>query len=272
MAVRGGVPRDSFLEGPAFDAQGRLYCVDLAYGRIFCVSQDGTFELVVRYDGVPNGLKVLPGGKLLVADHTQGLLEVDPETEQIRPLLKSAWGEPFRGLNDLCISRAGDVYFTDQGASGLENPAGSVYCLRATGKLELLVERMPSPNGIVLSPDERTLFVAVTRANAVWRVPLDLYGSEKVRRVGLFIQMSGGVGPDGIAMTQDGTLWVAHIGMGAVWAFDHRGQPILRIDSPTGLATTNMAIRGGDTLYITESASGSILKATIPERSGVVGH
>ena len=71
---------------------------------------------------------------------------------------------------------------------------------------------------------------------------------------------------DGLALDEDGSLAVAHIGMGVVWLFDRFGQPVYRIQSCAGLLTTNVAYGGPGrkTLYITESDSGSILKAELP--------
>jgi gluconolactonase len=70
-------------------------------------------------------------------------------------------------------SRAnGDFYFTDQGQTGLQDPAGGCSVLRADGTLNCIMRNVPSPNGLVLSHDENTLFLNVTRANAVWRLPL----------------------------------------------------------------------------------------------------
>jgi gluconolactonase len=87
-----------------------------------------------------------------------------------------------------------------------------------------------------------------------------------VAKVGTFIQLSGGGGPDGLAMNEDGGLAVAHIGLGVVWIFSRRGEPLFRVESATGAHTTNMAYGGPDrrTLYITESETGSILTARLP--------
>ncbi len=108
----------------------------------------------------------------------------------------------------------------------------------------------------MLDPSESVLYVAVTRANAIWRVPLTRDGH--VTKVGTFIQMSGGGGPDGLAIDEEGNLAVAHVGLGAVWLFSNRGEPMLRVNSPLGALTTNIAFGGPDrkTLYITESESG----------------
>jgi len=263
-----GIVRDSLLEGPSFDREGNLYCVDIPYGRIFRVDPQGRFTLVKQYEGRPNGLKIHRDGTLYIADHALGLLTLDPASGRLETLLGSAWGEPFRGLNDLHFAANGDLYFTDQGSTGLEGPEGRVFCLRADGRLDRLLDHVPSPNGIVLTPDEKTLLVAVTRANAVWNVPLHLHAPGVVRRVGTFIHLSGGTGPDGLAMSEEGHLLVAHVGMGVVWVFDRRGIPVLRIDAPSGHGTTNMAFGGEDrrTLYITESASGTILRVALPFR------
>src|SRR3712207_7713276 len=57
--------------------------------------------------------------------------------------------------------RGRDLYFTDQGQTGLQDPTGRVYCLRAaTGAVECLLDNVPSPNGLVLTRDERALLVA----------------------------------------------------------------------------------------------------------------
>jgi gluconolactonase len=137
---------------------------------------------------------------------------------------------------------------------------------KGTGQLELLLDGIPSPNGLVLNDAENALLLAVTRANAIWRVGLHADGS--VGKVGTFIQMSGGNGPDGLAMDEDGNLVVCHVGLGAVWLFSARGEPMLRIDAPEGVHTTNVAYGGpeGKTLFITESGTGTVLKAEMPVR------
>jgi gluconolactonase len=74
--------------------------------------------------------------------------------------------------------------------------------------------------------------------------------------------------PDGLAIDEEGNLVVAHVGLGAVWLFSNRGEPMLRINSPLGHLTTNIAFGGPqrEVLYITESESGSILTAPMPGR------
>ena len=260
-----GAPIDCFLEGPSFDRDGALWLVDVAFGRILKVSADGAdWTVVAEYDGWPNGLKLHRDGRVFVTDYRRGLLSVDRATGAGVTVLGPRDSEGFRGLNDLHFAANGDLYFTDQGQTGLHDPAGRVYRLTAGGRLETLLASGPSPNGLVLSPDENFLYVAMTRANAVWRLPLMADGSAS--KVGCFIQLSGGTGPDGLAIDAEGGLVVAHAGLGSAWHFSRLGEPRLRIRAPKGHMTTNLAFGGPQRrhLYITESWTGTVLRAELP--------
>ena len=219
------------------------------------------FTLVAEYDGEPNGLKIHRDGRIFIADYKNGIVVLDPETGKVDPFLARVRLERLKAVNDLVFASNGDMYFTDQGLTGLHDPTGRVFRVRADGRVDCLLDNIPSPNGIVLDPSETVLYVAVTRANAIWRVPLMRDGT--VAKVGNFIQLSGGGGPDGLAMDEAGNLCVAHIGIGAVWLFSPAGEPLLRLQSRHGRHTTNMAFGGPDrrTLFITESETGTILRA-----------
>ena len=257
------IPRDCFLEGPSFDRAGNLWVVNIPYGQIMKITPQGEWSVVAEYDGEPNGLKIHKDGRIFIADHKQGLLLLDPKRGTVAPICDRPRGERFKGLNDLIFAKNGDCYFTDQGEADMRDPSGRLYRLRANGTLECIVERIPSPNGLVLTPNEEILYLAVTRGNAVWRVPLFDDGS--TGRVGIFIQMSGGTGPDGMAMDEAGSLAICHVGMGSLWLFSKVGRPLAEVRSPTGISTTNVAYGGPDrkTVYITESETGSILRAEL---------
>jgi gluconolactonase len=264
-ANRGGQPTDSFLEGPVFDPHGNLYVTDIPFGRIFRIDSVGEWTLIAEYDGEPNGMKWLSERELLIADYRHGLMACDVASGQVRPYLGRRNSERFRGINDLIFDRAGNLYFTDQGQTGLHDPTGRLYRLRPNGQLDLLLANAPSPNGLALSPDERVLYLAVTRGNAVWRVPLMPDGS--VAKVGCFFQSYGPSGPDGLAVDATGRLIVANPGLGYAWVLNHRAEPVLVLRSPAGCGTslTNVAFGGaqGRTLYCTESVSGSVLRAEL---------
>jgi gluconolactonase len=249
----------SFLEGPAFDHTGRLYCVDIAYGRILRVGDTGALELFVAYEGAPNGLAIHRDGRLFVADHKRGLVVVDPASREVDVLLAGAFGEPFKGLNDLAFAANGDLYFTDQGQSGLDDPSGRVFRIAADGCVERVLDRIPSPNGLALAADGRSLMLAVTRANQIWRLPLAPDG--RAYKVGVHLNLPGAGGPDGLALDAEGNLYVAMPTLGSVLVFDRHGDRIGRIRSGTqGRMLTNLAFggRNNEELFITDSTTGSI--------------
>jgi gluconolactonase len=180
-------------------------------------------------------------------------------------MLERRWSERFKGVNDLVFASNGDIYFTDQGQTGIHDPTGRVYRLRVDGALDQIVSNVPSPNGLVLNGSEHILYVAATRGNAIWRIPLMPDGTAS--KVGIFIQLSGSLGgPDGLAMDEQDNLAIAHAGLGTVWIFSRLGEPLYRVRSCQGLATTNVAYGGSDNknLYITESESGCVLVARVP--------
>ncbi|MBV7486564.1 SMP-30/gluconolactonase/LRE family protein [Bordetella sp. BOR01] len=247
-----GADTPAFLEGPAFDAHGNLWVVDIPWGRLFKIDRQGEISCELEYDGEPNGLAFHADGRAFIADNKNGLMVFDPARGTVEPFLDRALVQRFKGPNDLVFAGNGDLYFTDQGQTGHHDPTGRLYRLAADGRLDCLLNNVPSPNGLVLNLAEDTVYLAVTRANAIWRVPLvKKHGT--VTKVGTYIQMSGGGGPDGMALGAHGGVAVCHVGLGAVWIFDEVGQPVLRLDAPASRMTTNCAYGGSDLrrLYVT---------------------
>ena len=256
---------DCFLEGPAFDRAGHLYMVDIPFGRILRMTPAGEFDIAAQYDGWPNGLAIHRDGRIFIADYRHGIMVLDPQSGRVEPFLTHAYSESFKGVNDLTFARNGDLYFTDQGQTGVHDPTGRVYRYTAAGRLECLIGNGPSPNGLVLDPADHVLYVAMTRANCMWHCPLKPGGG--VAKVGVFAQLPGIHGPDGLAMDERGNLAVAHARPGIIWLFSGIGEPLYRVQLPNQTARmTNIAYGGADgtTLYITESYSGAILAARMP--------
>jgi gluconolactonase len=262
--LRDGAPTASFLEGPSFDRDGNLWVTDIPWGRLFKITPEGKLSVAVEYDGEPNGLKFHKDGRAFITDHKHGIMVFDPKSGKIESCLERGRFERFKGVNDLVFAANGDLYFTDQGMTGLHDPSGRLYRLRADGRLDCLLDTVPSPNGLALNQAQTILYLCVTRNNAVWRVPLLAEGG--IGRVGIFIQMSGGTGPDGMAMDEQDNLAVCHVGFGTVWLFSRLGEPLFRIKSCAGLGTTNCAYGGAGrkSLFITESSTGSVLRAELP--------
>src|SRR5260370_17570141 len=107
---RHGAALDSFLEGPSFDRQGNLWCVDIPFGRIFRINPKAEWQLVTQYDGWPNGLKIHRDGRIFIADYKRGLMVLDPKTGKIEPLLETPFSEGFKDLTDLHFANTTTPY------------------------------------------------------------------------------------------------------------------------------------------------------------------
>ena len=212
-------------------------------------------------------------GSIWIPDYRRGIVRLEPSSPAPGratagdpvPLLGHRNSESFKGVNDLTFDRDGNCYFTDQGQTGLHDPSGRVYRLRTTGQLDLVMDRIPSPNGVALDTSGKVIFVAVTRANQVWRGPLLPDGS--VTKVGAFRTFFGASGPDGMAIDVENRIVVAHASLGGAFVCNARGEVTHFVKSPAGTTVTNIAYRPGTSkLVMTESETGSILEADLPAK------
>lgn len=258
----------SFLEGPSFDRHGNLYVTDIPYGRVFRIDAGGDWSLVAEYDGWPNGLKIHRDGRIFIADYKRGIVLLDTQRGAVTPFLTHSRSEGFKGVNDLFFDADGTLYFTDQGQTGQQDPTGRVFTYDLEkDRLTLLINNGPSPNGLVMDLAQNALFIAMTRGNAVWRLPIQRDGGTS--KVGIFTAMAGGVsGADGMALDAQGNLYVCDAGNACVWVFDPHAVPLYRIRSCTeGRTLTNLAFGGQDNkqLFITDASTGTILVADLEQ-------
>jgi gluconolactonase len=268
---QGGRLADSFLEGPVFDDAGNLYVTDIPWGRVFRIDPRGEWEVVGEWNGEPNGMKFFSQHELLITDYRNGLMLLDVRSGEVKPFLERRNSERFKGVNDLMFDSHGNLYFTDQGQTGLHDPTGRVYRLAPDGRLDMLLANVPSPNGVVLSPDERFLFVAATRGNCVWRMPLLPDGS--VSKAGQFFTSYGPSGPDGLAMDTSGRLFVANPGLAYVWVLNARAEPVEVLRASPGESITNLAFGGSEMkeIFCTNSTTGCVMRATM-DVAGLTPH
>ena len=256
---------DCFIEGPTFDRAGNLYIVDIPFGRIFRITPKLEWSVAVQYDGWPNGTAMHRDGSLWVSDYRRGILRLDVSSGKVEPVKAHRNSESFKGVNDLTFDSEGNCYFTDQGQTGLHDPSGRVYRLSpgGDGRLDLVIDRIPSPNGIALDTSGKFLFVAVTRANQVWRGPILADGS--VSKVGAFRTFFGTSGPDGMAVDVENRIVVAHASLGGAFVCNAHGEVTHFVKSTAGSTVTNVAYRPGTSkLVMTESETGTILEADLP--------
>ena len=267
-----------WLEGPTWDARrGALVFSDVARNRLWRWTPGAGTDLVLDPSGTQPGEPSLapePGsngtaldarGRLLLCEHgDRRITRLEPDGTKT-PVVERYRGRRLNSPNDLWIARNGDLYFTDP-PFGLprqfDDPAKElswqgVYRLRGTA-LELLVRDLRAPNGIALSPDERTLYVSnADREDPVWMAyPLEPDGRVGAGRV--FAHAREAVAawagaPDGLEVDARGNLWAA--GPGGVTVFAPDGARLAMLF--TGIATSNVAFGGehGTTLFVSASSS-----------------
>ena len=263
--TRPGEPMHSFLEAAFFDAEANLWLSDVPYGRVFKVSPEGDWSLVHQIDGEPHAMRIAPDGRHIAVDYRHGLIELSGHSD-FNVLSTGLESQPYLGLSDMAYASDGALWFTDSGRTSLSDPKGRVFCLSPGGELRLVLDCVPYSNGICFSPDGAWVYVSATRANQVWRLSSNLPAKGQPM-VGVFLQLSGGLGPDGLATNEQGWLTVAQAQAGRAYVFDSLGDPIAEVRLPEGLWTTSVTFHPEDQskLYIVDAQTGTVFVANIPQ-------
>ena len=260
-----GIPEGVFIEGPVFDRDNNLWVVEINSGYISRVTKDKTYERVINlgYQSGPNGMKFNRDGNLIICHRQRGIVELNPQTKEIKTICTEYEGAKFNFPNDLVLDSKGWAYFTDPGAKGLgpatgvHNPTGDVYRVNLkTGLVMKIMDNLLFPNGIQLSEDETTLYIGECAADRVVQAILNEDGS-----IGWWasywarMNNPGGGGPDGMCYDVVGNLYAAIWDGGGVAVLDPRGTQIEFIEVPKGYGTTYPIFGGPDNkmLYILES-------------------
>lgn len=203
-----------------------------------------------------NGLLLNKKKELVLMQHGERRVakmktSIDNPKPEYEAVVDSFEGKRFNSPNDGVFDSAGNLYFTDPPyglPKQMEDPNKEldfqgVYCLKTSGEL-VLIDKLTRPNGIALSPDEGTLYVAVSDPeHAVW-YQFDLTESGKTENKKIFYDATHLIGqegqqglPDGMKIHSSGNLFAT--GPGGLFIFDQSGKPIARIH--TGQATANCA-------------------------------
>jgi gluconolactonase len=268
----------SFPEGPVVLPDGSWLVVEMEAqpGCVTQISPDGRQRRVIANTGRPNGLAVDKNGFVWVAESTDSALlrmTMDGATEVIATECE---GKPFLWPNDLCFGPDGAVYLTDSGVTVRDYKVGTgprpdyesvkldgrVYRIDPeTRQVQQLDSGLRFTNGLAFGPDGN-LYVNETRTGMVYRYlwredgnfgPREFFGQSNPDPV------PGYKGPDGMAFSKDGRLFVAIFGRGRVNVMDSNGLVIEQI-STRGLKPTNVAfgLPGDKRIYVTENEFGAL--------------
>ncbi|HEV3023708.1 MAG TPA: SMP-30/gluconolactonase/LRE family protein [Pirellulales bacterium] len=246
-----------YCEGVVFDHDGKGY---LSEGdTIWQFTLDGNQREWAK-TGAPNGHKVLADGTHLVCDASRhAVLHLAADGAMLEAASTECDGKPLRGPNDLTLDTPhGGFYFSDPGESSEKEPIGTVHYVDAKRKTHLVDEGLAYPNGIVLTPDGKLLYLAESKHNRVLVYQVSAAGAAGKRRV--FAELptkddaAGQVDnqPDGMCLDAQGNLYVAHYGMRQVQVLSPEGKLMARY-AGGNLTTSNVAFGGPklDQLFIT---------------------
>lgn len=244
-----------FAEGPTFDSKGNLYFVNyLRNGTIGRKTTDGTVSLWVDLGkGRANGLKADAQDRILASDIQAGRVLRIGQDRKIEVLADSYEGKPLLGPNDLCLDRAGNIYFTDPHGSGAQKPIGAIYRISTAGKLTRVAEGLAYPNGIAISADQKRLYTTESGHTRVLVFDLSPEGTLSNKRV--FHQFEGG-GVDGIDFDEYGRLWVTRWTGKTVDVLASDGSMVASI--PAGGDRVTNLTWWGKQLYLTVAGQHSI--------------
>lgn len=264
-----------FPESPYWSEQDAcLYLVDWTADCVLRL-QNGRLETCFEIPGGgPSGLGQDPAGSLWLSLYTgRKLAKYTPQGELI-----AEWadfqGEPFKGPCDLVCDGQGGVYFTDSGdfeddwRSG--RAAGAVYYLApGAAQVRRLAAPLHFPNGIALSAGGAQLYVNEHRRNRTLKYPISPQGELLEQQVFhifdeeclLSPQEAFELGPDGMGVDEEGSLFVAHYGGGKVVQLSPEGELLQTIHLPRGRRPTSAAWQAVErALYITEAEFGLLYR------------
>lgn len=261
----------AFAEGPAVDAEGNVYFTDItAPGRIFRLPKSGGLSTFRTNSNGTNGLAFDERGRLLACEGGDArggvparVTRTDLASGRVEVLAEQFEGKPLGAPNDLTVDGRGRIYFTDQGRSV------AVYRIDTDGKIARILAPpdIEKPNGVMISPDDRTLYLVESNGaekGARMIRAYDLAADGTLSNMRVFHNFYPGRSADGLCIDARGNLYAAaglHRRRGTSETLDTK--PGIHVFSPDGKliqflpipedTVTNCAFGGSDmrTLYVT---------------------
>jgi gluconolactonase len=282
-----------FPEGPIAMNDGSVILTEIKRGTLTRVAPDGTVSIVANVGGGPNGAAIGPDGAIYVtnnggsfewldtmgmtvpgptpASHTGGYIQrVDLKTGEIRVLYTECDGKKLVGPNDLVFDKQGGFWFTDHGCSTPEGRKfGAIYYAMPDGSsIKRIQDHFVSPNGVGLSPDEKTVYMADTNLGRLWAFDLSAPGvavePPPFQPARVVHNLPGFQLLDSLAVEASGKICVATIINGGITVFDEDGTT--EHFAFPDLIVTNICFGGADMrdAWITASGTGKLFKCRWP--------
>jgi gluconolactonase len=244
-----------FTEGPADDGQGNLYFSDIPADRIYKIDTKGEASVFLEPSHHTNGLMVNAAGNIVACEMDGRIVEIDIKTKKVTALTDAYEGKRYNAPNDLVLDSAGGIYFTDPRFRAPEPwPQGkeAFYYRDAKGKVTRLGDNLPAPNGIILSTDEKTLYVIPSMQKQMMAYPV--LGPGKLGEGKVFCELQqkdekGNAGGDGLAIDSQNNLYITSaLGL---QVFNKEGKHLGNIAFPEQPANCKFGGLDNKTLFVT---------------------
>ena len=248
-----------FTEGPAWDGKALLYFTDIPNARIHTVNAEGDMAVFAEETGPCNGLMFNREGELVACNMGGQLVAWNVATKDKRVLAGEFEGKRFNAPNDLVIDSAGGVYFTDpmfRAPQPLPQRVQGVYYRSSDGKLSRVVNDAPAPNGVLLSRDEKMLYVLPSMSAEMQAYPVEAPGQLGDMRVFCKVKNPPGRdngGCDGATIDEHGNLYLT-TALG-LQVFSPSGEALGMIEVPEQPSNCTFGGPDGKTLYVTARTS-----------------
>ena len=291
-----------FPEGPIAMPDGSVVLVEIEAARLTRVNPNGSKETIAETGGGPNGAAIGPDGACYICNnggfnweetperlrpvgqgdyYSGGRIErVDMETGEVNVLYTHCGDNPLKGPNDIVFDEHGGFYFTDLGKVRDRDMdrGGLYYALPDGSSITEVAFPIITPNGVGLSPDDKTVYVAETETSRLWSYEVTGPGALKtepfpsVNGGKLVTGLPGYQRFDSMALDSAGNICVGTLIRGGVTVISPDGQDIEHIPTPD-MFCTNICFGGQNlqTAYLTQSFTGKLIALDWP-RPGLPLH
>ena len=239
-----------FTEGPAVASDGRVYFTDQPNDRIHIWDEQKGISLYLEGTGRSNGLYFNAEGQLVTCADEKNQLAYFDENKNIVVIHEKFDGKHLNAPNDLWIDPNGGIYFSDpyyhrkwwdEGHKEMQEVRG-VYYLNTEGEITRVIDDFETPNGLIGTPDGKTLYVADIQANKIWKYDIQKDGTLTNKT---FFAPNGS---DGMTIDNRGNVYLTS---GKVWVYNPQGKLIKEIEFPEKPANICFGGKKKNILFIT---------------------
>ncbi len=249
----------AFTEGPAVNSKGQVFFTDQPNDRIHVWDENEGITLWLEGTERSNGMYFDADDQLVACADLHNRIVRFTDEKELKVLVQGYDGKHLNGPNDLWVAPNGNIYFTDpyyhrdywvEGHTEVQE-ARSVYLLTPYGQVIRVSDNYIQPNGLIGTPDGKTLYVADINDRKIWKYSIQEDGSLTNRR---FFAPEGS---DGMTIDQQGNVYLT---MGKVWVYSPEGELIEAIELPESPSNVCFGGKERDILFITARTSVYTLK------------